>query len=202
MVEAGDSTTTTTVLLEGLMHSGNQGAWAAFDQRYRPIILGLARRLGLDESDAADVAQETCICFIRDFQAGKYDRQRGRLRAWLMTIARYRTADLKRKKAQRREQRGGSAFVDLPKDDELERIWEEERLRALRTQSFAQLRQDTKFNERTIQAFELYVVQGRPAVDVAHELNMTSQDVYTAKNRIAERLREIMSNLDELYNDG
>ena len=49
-------TTTTTVLLEGLLDSGNEAVWREFDARYRPIIVGFARTLGLDPDDAADVA--------------------------------------------------------------------------------------------------------------------------------------------------
>src|SRR5262245_26130520 len=46
-----EPTRTTTALLEGLEDAANAPAWQAFDQRYRPLLIGLARRLGLTDDD-------------------------------------------------------------------------------------------------------------------------------------------------------
>jgi len=43
------STQTTTKLLEELKDEANADAWNEFDTRYRPILIGFARRLGLGE---------------------------------------------------------------------------------------------------------------------------------------------------------
>jgi hypothetical protein len=70
---------TTTALLEGLHDPADAVAWEQFDRRYRPIVVGFASRLGLADADAADVAQEVMLQFVKEYRAGKYDRQRGRL---------------------------------------------------------------------------------------------------------------------------
>ena len=101
-------TRTTTALLEGLRDSENAILWEAFDRRYRPILVGFARNLGLDEVDAADVAQETLSRFVQEYREGRYDRSRGRLGAWLVGIARYRILDLRRKRAVSREGASGT----------------------------------------------------------------------------------------------
>ena len=80
--------TTTTVLLDGLYDPANSVVWRQFDQRYRPIIIGFARRLGLTDDDAADIAQETLVRFVKEYRAGKYDRTRGRLRTWIIAMVR------------------------------------------------------------------------------------------------------------------
>ena len=59
-------TRTTTALLEGLLEQTNDETWREFDARYRPIIVAFARRVGLGETDAADVAQETLLRFVRE----------------------------------------------------------------------------------------------------------------------------------------
>ena len=81
-----DITRTTTVLLEGLHDASNDAVWGEFDRRYRPVVFGFARRLGLDDADAADVAQETLTRFLEEYRRGVYDRERGRLRSWLVTL--------------------------------------------------------------------------------------------------------------------
>jgi hypothetical protein len=43
-----DLTRTTTEMLAALHDARNEPAWEAFDARYRPIIVGFARNLGLD----------------------------------------------------------------------------------------------------------------------------------------------------------
>jgi RNA polymerase sigma-70 factor, ECF subfamily len=101
-------TVTTSTLLRGLLASRDDRAWCEVDERYRPIVLRLAERCGLDADDAADVAQETLTQFFEDYRAGKYDRQRGRLRAWLTGIARHRIADARRRRGARGEERGDS----------------------------------------------------------------------------------------------
>ena len=71
---AMDIDRTTTALLEGLFDSDNELAWSHFDARYRPIVIAFARKLGLSESDAGDVAQETILQFLKEYKEGKYDR--------------------------------------------------------------------------------------------------------------------------------
>ena len=65
---------TTSALLEGLLEPSQEEAWREFDARFRPVILGFGRKLGLREPDAADAAQETLMRFLVDYRAGKYAR--------------------------------------------------------------------------------------------------------------------------------
>lgn len=189
-------------MLTGLLDPDNHTIWQEFDARYRPMIMAFSQRLGLTEDDAADVAQETLVRFIRDYRAGKYDRQRGRLRTWIIAMVKARTVDLKRSRAARREVRGESAIVDIPAENELDQIWEAERRQVLLRQALSELRAQTRLNERTLLAFEEYVIRGRPVSEVARALGVTDHDVYMAKNRVADRLRETLQRLDDLFDDG
>lgn len=54
---------TSTSLLAGLMNPDNRTIWRQFVERYRPVILRYARRLGLADEDAQDTAQETLLAF-------------------------------------------------------------------------------------------------------------------------------------------
>lgn len=196
-MEPGDLARTTTELLAGLHERGNRAVWDEFDRRYRPIVIGFLCRMGLNVSDAADVAQETLACFVEDYRRGHYDRQQGRLRSWLIAIARYRLADWRRAAARRRELRGESAIEELPDQDDADAAWEEEERRQIFEHAVAELRQTTRFNERTIAAFERVALRQESIELVSAELGLTPQEIYNAKNRVIEKLREIMRRYDD-----
>ena len=108
-------TTTTTALLEGLFNADDGVVWQVFDERYRPIMVGIGRRLGLSDSEAEDVAQETLLQFLRDYRANRYDRDKGRLRGWIAGITRHRVIDYQRKRGRRKEKSGGlSSLLEVP----------------------------------------------------------------------------------------
>ena len=192
---------TSTVLLEGLRDPTNSEAWETFDQLYRPVVIGFARRLGLADADAADIAQETMAQFVQEYRADRYDRTRGRLRTWLIALAKSRIAVLRRSDSRRRHWRGDSALVDLANESELTRIWEDERRATALRHAMDQLREKTRAHDKTIQAFELVVVNRVPAPAVAKELGMTTHDVYLAKGRIAHMLRGILRSIDAAFDD-
>ncbi|MHC4946635.1 MAG: RNA polymerase sigma factor [Planctomycetota bacterium] len=196
-----DLTRTTTVLLDGLHDQANVAAWMEFDRRYRPIVIGFARRLGLADPDAADVAQETMARFLEEYRAGRYDRDRGRLRSWIIAIARTRVAGIRRRRATRREARGESAIVDLADEARLTSIWDAERRTRILREALTRLRETTRTDERTIRTFEMHVLNHVPAAAVAAELDIGVQDVYLAKSRVARRLREIVTSLESVYDD-
>lgn len=192
-------TNTTTALLEGLHEPGNRSAWNEFDRRYRPILVAFLRRMGLDDSDAGDVAQETLTCFVQDYRDKKYDRAQGRLRSWLVGIARCRLADMQRTKRRRREMRGESAIANIPNDTEADRIWEMEEQRHIFELAVGDLRTAGKFNVRTIDAFERVVLRHEPVESVSAQTGLSPQEIYNAKNRVVQRLREIVKRYEVNY---
>ncbi|MBK8267594.1 MAG: sigma-70 family RNA polymerase sigma factor [Planctomycetes bacterium] len=193
---------TTTDLLNGLHDPDKRSAWDEFDRRYRPILFAFLRRMGLNETDAADVAQETLTCFVTDYRLHKYDREQGRLRSWLIGIAKCRLADLRRTEGRRREIRGQSAIDGLPEVHDVDAIWEAEERRTIFEQAIIELRQTTRFNERTIGAFERVVLRREPIETVSEELQLTPQEIYNAKNRVVQRLREIVKRYEISYVGG
>lgn len=192
-------TTTNTVLLNGLLDPANQSVWREFDERYRPVIEGFARKLGLSADDAADAAQETLAEFVRDYRAGKFDRSRGRLRSWIFGIARHRVLDQQRARARRREWRGESAIADVPGEDDLAETWEAEARTAMLRQAMRELYANPKLDPRTVRAFERVAFDQKTAAEVAGEVGMSVEEVYVAKSRVLQRLQDIMAELDDIW---
>ncbi len=195
-------TITTTALLDGLHAPNNRDAWGEFDRRYRPILVAFLHRMGLHDADSADVAQETLAAFVQEYRAGKYDRAKGRLRSWLIGIARCRLADARRARGRRREYRGESAIVDLHDDAAAEQAWEAEERRIVFDQAIAELRETTRLHPRTIEAFECVVLRGEAVDAVAARLELTPQEIYNAKNRVVDKLREILARYDDAPQGG
>ncbi len=191
-------TRTTTALLEGLVDPADEATWQAFDARYRPVIVAFGRRLGLDAEDAADAAQDTLARFVRSFRDGKFDRTRGRLSAWVIGIARNCIAELRESRARRREQRLSSAG-ELPDDAALTRIWDGECERQILQEAVAELRRVSRTDPRTVRVFEMLAFEQRRPADIAAELGISANDVYLAKHRCLKRLRSIVSELEQAF---
>ncbi len=191
-------TRTTTALLEGLVDPANEELWRAFDERYRPVLVAFGLRLGLRPEDAADAAQEALLRFVASYRAGRYDRGRGRLRSWLTGIARHCIAEVREKGARRRE-RGLAEAFELPDEATLTRIWDAECEQEILRRGLDQLRSESRADSRTIQAFEMVALDGRRPAEVAEALRITPNDVYLAKHRCLKRLRQIVLQLEDLY---
>lgn len=193
------SSVTTTALLDALADPAGQTIWTAFDARYRPILHAVARRMGLEESDAQDVAQQTLVDFARAFRSGGYERGRGRLSAWIIGIARHRGIDILRARAKQRGWRGDSAILSVPDEDQLSQAWNAEQQRLIFEQAWHALRTRSRIEPGTLRAFEMFALEGVPAVTVAEVCGITVAEVYRTKNRITRRLRDYAAELTSAY---
>jgi len=101
---------TTTTLLQALRDPRQETAWREFDGRYRPVLESVGRHMGLSHPDAEEVAQETLVQFVRDYQRGLYQRDKGRLRVWIQGILRHRALDVLRRRSQAQDARGDSVL--------------------------------------------------------------------------------------------
>lgn len=190
-----DVSRTTTALLEGLLTGEDESLWNEVSERYRPVLHAWAMRMGLDREDAADVVQETLLRFVRDYRRGRYDRDRGRLRSWIFSIARHRLIDSRQARGAHAELRSESALGQIEGSDPSCRIWEEEWERAVTQRAMEALQRSSDFDARTLRAFRLYALEGVAAEQVARELELSVRAVYLAKHRCAKRLRSLVEDL-------
>ena len=189
-----DIHTTTTVLLNGLLDPDDEKTWRVFDARYRPVVLAVARRLGLSDEDAADVAQQTMLEFLRDFRSQKYERGRGRLRHWLLGIARHRSLDaLRRRRRERGYARADSEF-DLEGPDTLEAWWREETQVVVLHAAWERLLRKHQ-NATETDVFRQVALEGIPVSTVAGIHTIDVNEVYRIKHRLGRKLREITEQL-------
>jgi len=195
------ATVTSTTLLQGLRDPDDQTAWRAYVGRYRPVIVGYGRHVGLGEEDAEDVAQAALLAFTTAYREGRYDRDRGPLRAWLFGIVKNQIANFRRRRARSpsmaRQQVETGVIESVEGENGLEAAWEEEWRGAVLRQCFEELR--PAFEPRTLQAFEQVALLGRPVEEVCRELGVTPDAVYSGKRRILRRLRALLPLMEELW---
>ena len=72
-------------------------SWRRFFDRYEPIIFSVALREGLSEAQAEEVLQETMVHLVRVFREGRYQRERGLFRNFLLGTVRWKIGDARRR---------------------------------------------------------------------------------------------------------
>lgn len=197
-------TMATTAMLVSLRRGRDDPAWDVFVERYQPILVGVARHLGLGAEDALDVTQQTLLEFVRDFQADRYDRSRGRLRHWVLGILRHRVADLQRMHGRERRHarsvgEAPPAAIDGVPADVIEGAWQREVDRRMLEDALQSLREQTRVSPQSLKAFELTAIRGVPAEAAASACGMSVDGVYVARSRVAARLRQILSDIERAY---
>ena len=178
----------------------NREAWDQFAMIYRPVIYRLARKKGLQDADAQDLAQQ--VLHAVSLSIGRWEKLDPpvKFRHWLRTVV--RNAILNALTRQPRDgAAGGSVALDLLQqhtgaDQDSASQIEVEYRRELYLQAARLVRSD--INPETWQAFELTVVEGLAVEEVARQLGKTSGNVYAARSRIMRRLREAVQALEQL----
>jgi RNA polymerase sigma factor (sigma-70 family) len=173
------------------LREGDNDAWQTFVTIYTPLIFGYCRKHGLQEADAADVAQEVLAGVARSVRTFRYQPERGRFRDWLGTVTRSKMNRYLHNQAQGARGAGGDdADASL---DELAAIQADTEWTAAFNASVLQValeRIRPHFEPPSWQAFESVWVENRPAAEVARELGLGVAAVYVAKSRVLKRLHD------------
>jgi RNA polymerase sigma factor (sigma-70 family) len=194
-------------LLSRLRDAGDDRSWREFFDRYWQLIYKLARRRGLDESEAQEALQETLIALARTMPEFRYEPAKCSFKSWLRHLTEKKVADQFRG----RTRRGSAVSLDaegadsesllaslpdavtLPPDEAWDREWEENLVR------LALDRVKERANPLHFQAFHRLVVLGFSAGEAARTLELSRPQVYLAKHRIAALLKQELRALQRQY---
>jgi RNA polymerase sigma-70 factor (ECF subfamily) len=182
--------TTPPSLLQRLRESPEQATWEKFVDMYTPLLVAWSRRLGLTEHDVADLVQDIFTILVEQLPRFRYDDQKS-FRAWLKTVLQNRWRRLSQKRAA--EMPAGSHIDELPNPGGWYELEEEEYRRYLVRRALELMQTD--FEPATWRACWEFVVNDRPAADVAKQLGITVNAVYLAKGRVLRALREELAGL-------
>ncbi len=171
-------------------------AWSEFLQIYEGAILNFARRKGLQEADARDVAQEVLTAVAARVNSWRHDQASGRFRGWLFRVARNvavdRVVELARTPNRHRELCEVDAVAESSTDDgQFDTAYCQQLMR------WATDKIRPQVADSSWQAFWMTAVEGRPGDQVAQTLGMSRGAVYAAKFRVVARVRALVERFDD-----
>jgi RNA polymerase sigma-70 factor (ECF subfamily) len=184
---------TSVSLLERLKQPEPEAAWGRFAQLYTPLFYFWARRLGLQEQDAADLVQEVFTLLVLKMPEFAYNQQKS-FRGWLRTVLHN-----KWRERQRRGNRvgiaNGSEINNVAVSDDVKALSEAEFQQHLAIRAMELMK--AEFQPTTWKACWEHVVCDRDPAEVARELGITVNAVYLAKSRVLRRLRQELAGMLE-----
>jgi RNA polymerase sigma-70 factor (ECF subfamily) len=184
----------TSLSLVAGLRAQDGDAWRAFVKLYAPLVVRWCRKQGLNDADAADVAQEVFRRVTRDLPRFRNEAASDTFRGWLYRIAQHQIADYFRRRDRVQPAEGGSDALSWlhrqperpdAEPDEQEACHEEQ---FLLQQAVHTIRNG--FSDRHWQIFWRVAVDGNPADAVAAEFEATPAAVGQVKSRVLRRLRE------------
>jgi RNA polymerase sigma-70 factor (ECF subfamily) len=185
---------TPVTLLDQVRHAHNQTAWEQFVRLYTPLLMGLARRLGLQEADTADMVQDVFVALVQAMPHFRYDANRS-FRAWLGTLALNRWRDRLRKRAAVPVGDHDPVWNGLVSADPKEAFEESEYRATLLSRALAEVRPE--FSPGVWEMFQLAALEGVAPAEAARRLGTSANAVYLARARVVRRLREVLTGLIE-----
>lgn len=171
--------------------------WREFHAIYKPMLLSYLRRQGLSDSDAHDAAQEVFLRLVQ--KIGSYDRSRARFRSWLFSVARNALIDQARRRAASQRAQDGWAqrmLSNSPDDDrEMERLFEQVHREKILKHAVETVRGTSSTLAWT--CFEQRLFRNRSGAEIAKELGISADSVYTHTCRTLKKIRAICEDYDE-----
>jgi RNA polymerase sigma-70 factor (ECF subfamily) len=179
-------------LLVRLRDARDEAAWGQFVDLYGPLVYGYARKQGLQDADAADLAQEALMAVAGSVGRFEYDPARGAFRNWLFTVVRRKLANRRRAERARPDEgiRSAQGVLEQRAAPAEEAEWDEE----FRQRLFAWACEEARraVSDASWQAFWRTAVEGQPGKPVAEALGLSVAAVYHARSRILARLKELI----------
>jgi len=191
-------------LIVRLKNRADEAAWHEFVEIYRPAIVRLAVRRGMQHADAEDLAQRVLLSVTKAIGRWENAPHRARFRTWLHCVVQNAAINALRRGPQDRGfgEAGQAASVERqaaargPDSDLLELEYRREAFRWAARQIRAE------FHAETWKAFWLTAVENRPVDDVARLLHKATGAVYAARSRVMRRLQNKVAELADDPPDG
>lgn len=191
---------TRSSVLKAVADTGNEKAWRRLFDLYAGFVFSIARSKGLNDADADDIVQAVFADLARNLPSFKYDREKGRFRAYLSALTRWRIND--RLRSGKRDVELKASFMEDAKalmsaadEDFEEREWQsaalEEALRRIKP----------GVQSAHYAAFVASAVEGQDTETVARLHGISIDNLYQIRKRLTAKLREAVKQvLEEMDN--
>ena len=186
------------MLLDSLLARARQTSdtesWDRIVALYAPLMRRWLHAYEVPDADADDVVQEVLTVLARELRQFDHNHRNGAFRSWLRRILVNRLREYWRKR-DRIDAAGGGEDVyrrlnqlDDPRS-RLTQIWEREHDGHLVRQLLTMI--EPRFSESTQAAFRQLVLEQKKPAEVAANLKLSLNAVFTAKSRVLRELRRV-----------
>lgn len=185
--------TTHPSLLSRLRSCSDSAAWREFDARYGDLVVRYCRSRGLQYSDAEDVRQHVMFSLARALPHFHYSRERGTFRGYLGQVVHRAVIDFQQRRRPTRHDVPVESVGYIPaphNGHDHDGLWEREWITHHYRLAMNNLR--ATYEPKSIEAFQL-LLAGESVHEVAQRFGMTEQAVHKVKQRIRDRLREMIA---------
>jgi RNA polymerase sigma factor (sigma-70 family) len=186
--------TTRKNMLQAMQHNDNS-AWEDFLTYYGPLIKLRADDFRLTPQETDELRQDICVSIFSQGSLETYDPQRARFRDYLRGIIAHRALDILRRRPDPQQRPLKEEEISADDDLRFEQEWREFLL------GKAVENVKSRCDDLTFMAFQLHSWQGRPAKEVAKELEIPESKVFLASSRIKQRLAEEVKRLEKEWDE-
>ena len=196
-----DSQRTSCTLINRVKDLDDADGWHEFFQRYQRLVLSIARRHGLEESEAEEVAQEVFTRVARNIGLFELGERAGAFRRWLGQLTHWCAMDARRKRPP-----AGIFWPGAGADDFAA---EADRLPAPESASPAGQVSDRDFHDllnrrleqlvapKDFRIYQMITFEGMTPVQVAEHFNLRRGTVDTILCRVRQVARRELNRLGE-----
>ncbi len=184
--------TTRASLLRRVKDPQDQTSWREFYHIYQPLLYRYARARGLDRDNSEELTQQCLALLTTKMPEFEYSKEKGGFKHWLRRVANNKVNDFFKKRRIPLAQSGDfrrPQYRELSPDELWEQQWHKRHLQ------FCLKQVQSEVAASTYQAFQYHVLSGWSVERVAETLDLSTDQVYTAKSRITRRLRAKMREL-------
>lgn len=181
-----ESSQTSLTLIQRLKNREEE-AWSYFESFYGPIILRFAISRGLTSDQAEEVRSACYEAVVKQIGALEYDREKGRFRNWLLTIAARRASDLKRQKSGVQADTQTLDAIET-QDEDIEAVWEKQWQQQILLEAYRRV--ELRMNSSSQAIFQKLVREAQPVKAIADEFGISENQIYKTKQRSLQMLRE------------
>ncbi|MCG3125658.1 MAG: hypothetical protein CHACPFDD_00483 [Phycisphaerae bacterium] len=177
-------------LLVRVRDPSDEAAWREFSDQYRELLERYCRARGLQAADVDDVCQLAFVNLLRSLRAFEYDPARGRFRHFLGRIVRNAIHTHFSRPGRAHPALDTTILAAIPDEPEQDASWEQEWMDQHYRRAMRAVRES--FDARSVEVFDA-LLSGSTVEAVAAARGMSDQAVYKIKQRIRDRLSELIA---------
>ena len=191
---------TRLTLIQKMQDGCNEAAWQEFVTIYRNYLYVVVRNMNVGHHDAEEIVQTVFTKVWDKIKGFQYLPEKGKFRHWLCSITRNTVIDYFRsRKGKPHLDNSEYADENIPAEEgitipEVETMAEKEWVNYL-----ANLALDMVKNEFSGSAVESFIahVQGKSIQEISKEMNIAENTVYVNCNRVKERIRKKIREMEK-----